>query len=63
MNDQLDIFFHTVKPTNIPLAEKARPTELEDILGQDRLLSENSALRAMIESGIFSSFIMWGPPG
>ncbi len=63
MKDQLDIFTEAIKPTNIPLAEKARPADIDDILGQDKLLAENSALRTMIESGKYSSFIMWGPPG
>ncbi len=63
MKDQLDIFADQMKPTNIPLAEKARPDSLEDILGQEKLLSENSALRTMIQTGKYSSFILWGPPG
>ncbi len=50
-------------PTNIPLAEKARPAALTDILGQERLLRAGSSLRTMIERDDFSSFILWGPPG
>ncbi len=63
MKDQLDLFSDQIKPTNIPLAEKARPDSLDDILGQEKLLSENSALRTMIQTGKYSSFILWGPPG
>jgi putative ATPase len=51
------------KATNIPLAEKVRPTKLEEIIGQENILGENKQLRTMIQNDDFSSFIMWGPPG
>jgi len=63
MSDQLSWFNKKVKPTNIPLAEKVRPHEIEQIIGQKKLLSKNSALRNMLEKDKFSSFILWGPPG
>lgn len=50
-------------PASAPLAEKMRPRELSELVGQDRLLSENGLLREMIESDQLSSFILWGPPG
>jgi putative ATPase len=62
MDYQLDIFEAT-KAKNIPLAEKIRPSKIEDILNQESLLSEKSILRKMIEEDSFSSFILWGPPG
>ncbi|HWR96339.1 MAG TPA: replication-associated recombination protein A [Arenimonas sp.] len=46
-----------------PLAERMRPRRLADMVGQDRLLSEDSALRMAIESGRIHSMILWGPPG
>ena len=46
-----------------PLAERLRPTELKNYLGQKHLVGENAVLRKMIESGNISSFILWGPPG
>jgi putative ATPase len=46
-----------------PLAERMRPRRLADMVGQDRLLSEDSALRRAIESGRIHSMILWGPPG
>ncbi|HNQ39446.1 MAG TPA: replication-associated recombination protein A [Candidatus Cloacimonas sp.] len=47
----------------VPLAEKLRPENLEELLGQTKLIAENSPLRQMIESGEYHSFILWGPPG
>lgn len=50
------------RPTQ-PLAERIRPKRLSDMVGQERLLSEDSALRQAIESGFIHSMILWGPPG
>lgn len=49
--------------TNIPLAERMRPTCLDDYLGQEHLVGQGGIIRNMIESGRLSSFILWGPPG
>lgn len=46
-----------------PLADKMRPTSLDDVVGQDHLLSEKGPLRRMLLSKKVSSFILWGPPG
>ena len=51
------------KPTSIPLAERMRPTELDQLVGQERLFSSNGLLRTMVEADELSSFILWGPPG
>ena len=48
---------------NQPLAERLRPTSLDNYLGQKHLVGENAVLRKMIESGNIASFILWGPPG
>jgi putative ATPase len=40
-----------------------RPSGLEDVVGQDRLLGEGRALRALIEADALPSLILWGPPG
>lgn len=47
----------------IPLAEKIRPQDLADIVGQDKLVGENGAIMRMIEAGNHPSLILWGPPG
>ena len=46
-----------------PLAERLRPRNLDDYIGQSHLVGEGAILRQMIESGNLSSFILWGPPG
>lgn len=63
MGNQMNIIDQMAKPTNIPLAEKARPLHLDQIFGQEKLIGAHSILRNMIETDEFSSFILWGPPG
>ena len=46
-----------------PLADKLRPTRLDDIVGQDHLLAPGRPLRSLIESDTLGSVIFWGPPG
>ena len=46
-----------------PLAERLRPTTLDNYIGQQHLVGEGSVLRQMLASGHVSSFILWGPPG
>lgn len=46
-----------------PLAERLRPTTLDDYIGQKHLVGPGAVLRQMINSGHISSFILWGPPG
>jgi putative ATPase len=47
----------------IPLAEKLRPTSLDDYIGQKHLVGENAILKKAIETGNIPSMIFWGPPG
>ncbi len=47
----------------IPLAERLRPRNLDDFLGQNHLTGKNSPIRKCIESGSIPSMIFWGPPG
>lgn len=46
-----------------PLAERLRPTTLDDYIGQKHLVGPGAVLRQTIDSGHISSFILWGPPG
>lgn len=48
---------------NVPLAERLRPSSLEDYIGQEHLVGQDGIIRKMIESGRVNSFILWGPPG
>lgn len=46
-----------------PLAERMRPTKLEDLVGQEHLVGKNGIIRQAISSGNVPSMILWGPPG
>jgi len=46
-----------------PLAERMRPKNLEEYIGQEHLLSKNAPLTRALEAGIIPSMIFWGPPG
>ncbi|MBQ6765707.1 MAG: replication-associated recombination protein A [Paludibacteraceae bacterium] len=46
-----------------PLAERLRPTSLDNYIGQKHLVGSGAVIRKMIESGSVHSFILWGPPG
>jgi putative ATPase len=52
-----------MKVPNQPLADRMRPINLDDFVGQEHLVAEGKVLRKMIESGKLASFILWGPPG
>lgn len=46
-----------------PLAERLRPTSLDNYIGQTHLVGSGAVLRNMIDARRISSFILWGPPG
>jgi putative ATPase len=46
-----------------PLAERMRPRNLDEYVGQSHLLGSGKALRLIIDSGHLPSIIFWGPPG
>jgi putative ATPase len=48
---------------NQPLADRMRPKNLDDYIGQEHLVGPNAVIRKMVLSGSLSSFILWGPPG
>jgi putative ATPase len=47
----------------VPLAERMRPRNLQEVVGQDHLLGEGRILRSVIDSDEIPSMIFWGPPG
>ncbi|HXH18789.1 MAG TPA: replication-associated recombination protein A [Chitinophagales bacterium] len=49
--------------STVPLAERMRPSTLDDFVGQEHLVGEGKILRTVIRSGIIPSMIFWGPPG
>lgn len=46
-----------------PLADRMRPRNLDEFVGQDHLLKDNAPLRIAIDSGKPHSMVLWGPPG
>jgi putative ATPase len=46
-----------------PLADRLRPKSLAEVIGQDKVLSRDGPLGAMLAAGSLSSLILWGPPG
>jgi len=46
-----------------PLAERLRPTTLDEVIGQERLTGEGGPLRSATESGRVGTVVLWGPPG
>ena len=46
-----------------PLADRMRPTELDQVVGQAPVLGEGSLLRRLISSDRMGSILLWGPPG
>ena len=46
-----------------PLADRMRPTNLAEVVGQDHLVGPGGALTRLIEAGSIGSLVFWGPPG
>lgn len=46
-----------------PLAERMRPTTIDELVGQEHLLGTEGVLRKVIKGGAIPSMILWGPPG
>ena len=51
------------KNDNAPLAERLRPSTLDDLIGQEHLTGKGGILRAAIDQKKIPSIILWGPPG
>src|SRR3982751_1972025 len=69
--DMPDLFADQESPTraaeppaaNAPLADRLRPTSLDEIVGQEHLTGPDGAIGRMVAAGRLSSMILWGPPG
>jgi putative ATPase len=63
----MDLFTHAHEQrmrTEAPLAARMRPRTLEEFVGQEDILGSGKLLRRAIEADrLFSSIILWGPPG
>jgi putative ATPase len=62
-----DLFDHAMQERlkdEAPLAARMRPRMLEEFIGQEHIVGEGKLLRRAIEADkLFSSIILWGPPG
>ena len=62
-----DLFDHALQErmkSEAPLAARMRPRTLDEFVGQEHIVGEGKLLRRAIEADkLFSSIILWGPPG
>jgi len=78
MNDQKNLFGQPVEETSgnnpvgrderrplpsQPLADRMRPRELDELIGQEAIIGPGTLLRKAAEKGVIPSMILWGPPG
>ena len=66
--DDLDLFSiamteNTDSGVYVPLAERMRPKDFSQYVGQEKIFGEGKFLRRMIESDKILSMILYGPPG
>lgn len=59
--EQESLFFDEIY--DAPLAERMRPKNLDEFVGQQSLIGEGKVLRKLIDEDKVSSMIFWGPPG
>jgi putative ATPase len=48
---------------NAPLAERLRPTTIDEVIGQEHLVGKGKPIRLMLEKRAITSMMFWGPPG
>jgi len=58
---QVDLF--STDPASSPLADRMRPQNFDELLGQDHLVGPNGVIRAFVDRRELPSMIFWGPPG
>jgi putative ATPase len=55
--------FAEINKNNTPLADRMRPKDFAEMVGQEHLLGENSVIRNFEKNGFLPSLILWGVPG
>lgn len=58
----MDLFDQNLKE-GAPLADRMRPMDFSDFIGQEQIVGANTLLRQAIEADSLPSIIFWGPPG
>jgi len=62
--DRMELFDHAAsRSAERPLADRMRPADLEDFVGQEHILGTGTTLRRAIEEDRLFSMLFWGPPG
>jgi putative ATPase len=59
----VDLFDAGYAAADAPLAARVRPRNLDEVVGQTKVLRKGSPLRRLIEGGGTVSVVLWGPPG
>lgn len=63
MADLFDAAAALHAPKGQPLADRLRPGQLSEVIGQAHLLDPEGPIGTMLASGKLGSFVLWGPPG
>ncbi len=63
MADLFETSAKAAEPAQRPLADRLRPSRIEDVIGQAHVLGSDAPLGAMLAAGKLSSIVFWGPPG
>ena len=62
-DDLFESSFRQELEKSAPLADRMRPRDFADFVGQEDVVGEGTPLRRQIESDLISSLVFWGPPG
>lgn len=62
-SDQIGTSLFTSPKSAVPLAERVRPRDFGEFVGQEHLVGAEGTIRKMVQSGNLRSMILWGPPG
>src|SRR4029077_19843737 len=62
-SDSSQSLFTPRTPLSQPLADRMRPRQLDEVVGQEHLLGPGKFLTQMVSAHVLHSLILWGPPG
>ncbi len=63
MSDLFDLKLEQELKKSAPLADRLRPVNLDEYVGQEKLIGPGTTLRTLVERDEIPSMIFWGPPG
>lgn len=59
----MDLFTQSASPLMQPLADRMRPQNLDDVIGQNHVIGSRTPLGILLREGVLQNLIVWGPPG